>query len=489
MVTTEGTSGRRAAAITDLLAAPGGEQRVPTPVEARPVMDTRAVPAHPATPPGLRYASSEALASLGLYQTMVAGAETTTRQAEILTAAVIAPPTRMEGIAIGRDMLSRTLVAHDPMTAYQQKRISSPAVIIIGDIGSGKSSLIKTCYVWRPLMFKKRRVVVVDKKNRGGEGEYAELTRLFGGTPIRMTTDGSGSVLNPLDPLITNPSGHQDKMVGQRAVRALAEIAGGRELDEWEDAALRAAYITVQAAFESNKNSPILTDLIAQLGAPPAAGTPAARIPATQERFAFAGSAVAFMLERIVSSYPGLFDGQTSKDVNLESRLTTFDISQLPSEGPAVDAVVGLANAWLLGGIQRDDMLTNFVVEEGWHLMRGPNARALKENTKLARANGMAIITAIHKPSDIPPTSDGWTMFQEAQTVHLFSQARMEDVAITAHQFELGEGPRQLLSTLPPGQHLLKIGKRPEIRVEHIRSAIEIQLTNTDEAMMVGASA
>lgn len=472
------------ARIFDELLQADGE--TPTPAVRETSMESDGIdrgPYHPSRPPGLRYQGSDFFARAGMYEPGARGAEVTTHEAEILTAAVIAPPTEWHGIAIGRDMLSRTLVAHDPMTAYQQKRISSPAVMIIGDIGSGKSSLIKTCYVWRTLMFRGRRVVVVDKKNRAGEGEYSELVRSFGGEPIRITTEGHGSILNPLDPVITNPSKTQDRMVGQRVLRTLAEIAGGRQLDEWEDAALRVAFLATLADFDAKRRTPILGDVVARLGKEPPKGNAASHNAVARERFVLAGVAVAFMLETLIESYPGLFDGETSKSVNLDSPLTTFDISQLPTNGPAVHAAVSLATSWLLGRIQRDNWLTNFVVEEGWHLMRGPNARALEENTKLARSFGLAMITAIHKPSDIPAGSPGRAMFDEAQTVHLFSQARKEDIEVTARQFELGPNQLELLSTLPPGQHLLKIGKRPEIRVEHIRSALEEQLTNTDEAM------
>ncbi|MDN5769166.1 MAG: hypothetical protein L0H78_25615, partial [Humibacillus sp.] len=81
------------------------------------------------------------------YAPVTAPAPTTTRQAEILNPALVASPTDDEGVAIGRDLLSNSPVAHDPFTAYQRKVITSPSVIVLGLIGSGKSSLLKTVYV------------------------------------------------------------------------------------------------------------------------------------------------------------------------------------------------------------------------------------------------------------------------------------------------------------------------------------------------------
>src|SRR5690606_5558241 len=114
--------------------------------------------------PGSRLRGFATLARMQFYAPLRGGAQSTTRQAEILHAAAIAPPTDNQGVAIGRDVLSRTLVAHDPHTAYARKVITSPATVICGNVGSGKSSLIKTAYVLRPLILKNRRVVVLDKK-------------------------------------------------------------------------------------------------------------------------------------------------------------------------------------------------------------------------------------------------------------------------------------------------------------------------------------
>ena len=117
------------------------------------------------------------------------GAPTTTRQAEVLNTAIIGSPGDERGVVIGTDQLSAAMVAHDPFTAYETGTITSPNVCVLGMIGVGKSSLIKTVYVERPLMLRRRRAVVVDKKLRGGEGEYAELTRWFGAEPFRFDPD------------------------------------------------------------------------------------------------------------------------------------------------------------------------------------------------------------------------------------------------------------------------------------------------------------
>jgi hypothetical protein len=59
--------------------------------------------------------------------------------------------------------------------------------------------------------------------------------------------------------------------------------------------------------------------------------------------------------------------------VKLQLKLTTFDISALPEDGPATSMVMLVANAWLTGLLTRDrGWLTNFIAEEGRPASKGP---------------------------------------------------------------------------------------------------------------------
>ncbi len=153
-------------------------------------------------PRGYRVRTSQSRARRGGYAPLAAPALSSTRQAQILNTAIVAAPTGVEGIIIGRDKLSNTLVSHDPFTAYENGEIGSPNVVTLGSISAGKSSLLKTVYVLRPLILKQRRVVVMDKKDRGGEGEYAEVARTFGAEPLRFVVGEGGVRLNIFDPMV-----------------------------------------------------------------------------------------------------------------------------------------------------------------------------------------------------------------------------------------------------------------------------------------------
>ena len=147
--------------------------------------------------------------------------------------------------------------------------------------------------------------------------------------------------------------------------------------------------------------------------------------------------------------------------------------------------VMNVANAWLLGTLRRHRGLqTNFVAEEGWGLVGGVGGRVFKSNSKLARGLGLSNIAALHHVADIPEGDAAIAMIKEAQTVHLFRQDRSIDVEAVVGHFNLNEGSAGTLMNLANGQHLLKIANQREILVEHVRSDLEMGLTNTDEAMV-----
>lgn len=431
----------------------------------------------PSSRPNLRVARRE-----GYFQ-RATPAPSTSIQAQILNPALIAAPTDDEGVVIGRDMLSNSAVAHDPFTAYQRKIITSPAVVVLGVIGSGKSSLIKTVYVLRPIILKGRRAVVMDKKDRNGEGEYCELTRELGSSPFHFRVGGGGTVINPLDPTITATIGRARQL---GLLRSMAERSANVDtLDPWQQRALRTAYTEVMRLAERDGREPLLSDLVRELPNP--------RDPermmsaAAAERVHQAGLEMSFIFEAmLLDELSGLFDGPTSKHVRLNDKLTTFDISQLPEDGPANALVQAVAHSLVLARLRRDrGQGTNFVSEEGWSLVSGPVARQMNANQMLARGLGLSNVVAMHHVAQVAQDSEAKSLLREPQTVHIYQQDRAEDIAAAVDMYGLEDGSADALASLDQGNHLLKIGRRAEIHVQHTRSELEERLTETDEAMIV----
>src|SRR5919204_2915477 len=125
------------------------------------------------------------------------------------------------GVYIGRDVFGGSF-CYDIFSLYG-KEITGPNMLVIGQIGYGKSSLVKT-FLFREMVFG-RTAWVIDPK-----GEYEKLAELCQVTPIRFTAGGAIR-LNPLDPMIGGD--------GQLALlRSIGGVMLGRRLGPEEDAAL-----------------------------------------------------------------------------------------------------------------------------------------------------------------------------------------------------------------------------------------------------------
>lgn len=425
------------------------------------------------------------LQQAGFYSPAVKGAPSTTRQTEILNPGVLAAPTNFEGILIGEDTLSKTAVAHDALTAYRRGIVDSPNVCTIGDVGAGKSSLTKSVYVLRPLLLQGRRCVVIDKKLQEGQGEYTPVANAFGIDPIRMVIGDAGYRLNLLDPALQGG----DKGGGMLGVLlATTQILNDEvPLDAWEKKALRVALRRAMAHAEAEERTQVIADVHGYLGDVDGDWFRQMRESA-KDRMHEAGLTVAFLLERMFEEMPGLFDGETSKAVSLDRKLTVFDIAALPEAGPSIPIAMMLINAWTLGTIKQNPgkFTTNFDVEEGWFLVGGPMGQVLRSNSKLARALGMSVYANLHHISDIPVDDPAIAFIKEAETLHLFRQAKADDAQLAAQIAGLRPGAAEALMTLPNGHHFLKVGRQAEVRVRHVRSPLETELTDSDGALTLG---
>lgn len=418
----------------------------------------------------------------GFYAPALEGAPTTTRQAEILNTALIGPPTGTRGVVNGRDVLSRTSIAYDPITAYNSspREVSSPNVIIMGDVGAGKSTHTKANQVLRPLLLRNRRCVVFDKKDQAGEGEYSNVVRRFGYEPIKFSADGDGTTLNVLDPRVARGTGVKGQARLLNIVSRLAR--GDQALTSWEEEALRAALRATVVS--TGTRAPVLADVLPHLGQVADDPNYAELQSSARDELHRAGLSIRWTLNGLLDEYGGLLDGETSGSVDLAGKLTSFDLSQLPDDGPAVPVVMAIGNMWMLGRVREERGYTTTVVyEEGWHMVGGPSAQLIKANQKLARGLGISNVFVMHKGTDIPAGSPGMAIIQEAQTVVIYRQSRPEDAEWCQRTFGLAPETAHAIERLSDGHYVFKYGSHPETHVQHILSRWEAEVTNTDEAL------
>ena len=428
----------------------------------------------------------------GWYEPRVSGTRSTTRQAEALNLALSSPPTTHRGLIVGTDRLSGQLVCHDPFIAYDDRLVSSPNAAVIGDVGKGKSSLLKTWGTLRQLLLSGRRVVVLDKKIQAGQGEYTPIAAAVGAPSIRFTVDGTGSRLNLLDPAIAlgDPDGHgaTGRPTGQMMLlRAVLAEALGREVSEREGKALRLALLAATRDAVERGRIPVVGDVVHHLVKPHADAAEVLGI--TVEGLRDWGFDPAFALERMIEEdLAGLVDTETTEDVQLDhpSGLVHFDISALPVDGPALRIVMTLINTWqsnMLARRSQDLMQTVNVVEEGWHVTAGALGKVFQRNTKLARGLGLATLAGFHHISDLPAGSAARALLQEAETVFIFGQSLRSDALACVELYNLPPGTEDTIMNLDRGTFLLKIGSEPPLLVQHTRSAEEVRLTETDAAL------
>lgn len=445
----------------------------------------------PDSHPGGRLITNARKARRGWYSPIANGSPSTTRQCEILNTAILASSTGAAGIVNGSDMLTGRLVAHDGVTGYRAtpRLVTSTNVVRLGDVGKGKSSGAKTLDVLRPLILEGRRAVVLDKKEQEDRGEYGRTADAYGVEPIMFTNDGSGTRINLLDPTFSRLylDSPEDGSPRQSAHFAMVKNAltlkmqeEGAKLNSWHDEALRSALRRANEV--ERRRTLVISDVLGELGV--LDGEHSYMEPVARDAFHMAGLDLRFALNTLLDSYSGLLDGETSKNVNFTGDLTVWDISQLSDDGPAIPVVSSMAYMWLLGRLRRErGRQTTLVWEEGWHAVGGPTASLIRSSTKLSRALGLSNVMNIHKGTDIPRDSPGYTLVQEAQTVYIYGLNETAAAEWCVETFGLKPSTGALIQTLPPGQFVLKIAGQPEIHVEHIRSELEKHLTDTDEGL------
>lgn len=431
----------------------------------------------------------------GFYEIKDELSRSTTVQMAGMQLAVSGPPTSQEGLLVGIDAWSMWPVIHDVFTAYNDPRsaLSSPNCVVVGDIGKGKSSLIKTWAVIRQLILG-RRVVVIDKKwqatETGREGEYVSLARSLGYRPIQFKVGEGGSRINVLDPAISSTGA--GVTAGQQAIlEAIGVEATGRKLTSKEKKALRVARKTAIARAADQDRIADIGDVLSFLFLPDAAIVDEEPGVREVDELRNWGLDLAFDMEVLVNDeLRGLIDGPTSDDLDLQGGLMVFDISALPDEGPAIPIIMAVINTWLRSTImaREDTVPTIFVIEEGWHIVEGAFAKVTQKNQKLARGLAFQNVTALQHISDIDAKSPAIATVKEAETVFVFGQRKTEDAEACARLLNWPPEAVELIQHLPQGSCLLQIANEDPILVTCMRSSFEVGVANTDAAMASSAT-
>lgn len=386
------------------------------------------------------------------------------------------------GIYIGRDTYGQAFCA-DPWELYDSRIITSPNMEILGQIGSRKSTLIKTM-MWRGYLFG-RYSWVIDVKR-----EYGPLCEAIGGTTIALRPGGDVQ-LNPLTPL----AGIEQQ---DRLLQAVAAAALGRDLLPHETTGLSAALDLVR---DRRHSEPVLPDIVEMLLRPTA--DMAARLVTSVEQLTADVRTVALGLLRLCEGeLRGMFDAPTSPTIDWGARMIVVDLADV-ADSRALVVLLTCATAAIRAQVvnrHRNAMLaqqptpkTMSTVEEGWRILANEQiSEAQQESSKLVRRYGECNVHVLHSVNDLLAVgAEGSRTVRLAQGLFSETEIRVvykqssDQLDSTRRQLGLSSVETALLPTLAPGVALWRVGRFRTI-VQHRVSTIERRLVYTDEGMRVG---
>jgi hypothetical protein len=385
--------------------------------------------------------------------------------------------------------------------------LSNPNMVVLGQIGRGKSAFVKS-YLWRQAVFG-RQAWVVDPK-----GEYGSLAESWGVRPIALRPGGSVR-LNPLDAggrrrgadrrlqLVTGaPRSGSDRrpeeptslQADHRSSALLASLAAAalrRDLQPRERTALELALATVM----QGTVVPTLPAVVDRM-LDPEPGV-AEEVRTDRASLVEDGRDLALELRRLVhGDLRGMFDGPTSRGIELDGPLVVLDLSAL-YDSPALGVLMACATSWLQVAATAPGRPANarvlLVVDEAWAILSElAVARWLQASWKLSRARGVANMAVLHRLSDLRAVgAEGSEQVGLAQGLLADSETRVVyaqppgEIPAASEMLSLSSTECDLLPQLRPGVALWKLGERSFL-VEHVLTPTEQRLVDTDRAMVPG---
>ena len=382
------------------------------------------------------------------------------------------------GPLVGRDLMGGPF-RFDPWELYTAGRLTNPNVVVLGQLGRGKSSFVKAL-IWRQLAFG-RRAWVIDPK-----GEYGPLAEVGGTRPVALAPGGPVR-LNPLD-MPARPGLEATRAVGRTRAELTSSLLSSslrRPLGPEERAAVDLA---VRLA-SRRREPPILPDVVLALLDPDRAD--AAEVGTDVAGLAAAGRLPALELRRMIhGDLAGMFDGPTSPGIDLAAPVAVLDLSATFSS-PALPLIMTCATAWLQASLAIADGIKRLVViDEAWAILNDlAIARWSQATFKLSRSLGVSNVIVAHRVSDLRAAgADGSAeeklaagLLADSETRVVFGQPQSEAEA-TGRQLGLGAAEVDVITRLPRGVALWQVAGKSFL-VEHLLGPDERALVDTDQAM------
>ncbi|KAA9394167.1 hypothetical protein FCK90_08605 [Kocuria coralli] len=395
----------------------------------------------------------------------------------------------------------------DPWECYNRGLITGMSCVLIGTVGTGKSTTTKA-WVKRMVQAGRRAVIMSDPK-----AEWVIVAKGLApdGVDPEITIGVPGKVINPLDPgkrPATNQSGdalddHEwVRMVRSRrasVMKTIVQVLSKQRMSGDENLALTQAIAAAAAAkgedlasmtpqtpiAQAAVISPTIPDVIHHLYNPSEEDA-----EVTQG----AGRSVANQLRQLVDGdLAGLFDGPSTVAMNEDLPMIVFNTRPLGELSVEARKIAShCVSSWAESVFtNRDSGQRIAVYEEGWENMDDePALERMVRQWKLARDYGLFNILILHKLKDLFRAGDEGSRARElamsllADTdIRVVHRQKSDQLAATGEMLRLTASEQEEISRAPKGQALWKIGEQEGRMVKTIRSKLEGELFDTDHAM------
>lgn len=365
----------------------------------------------------------------------------------------------------------------DPFELYQAGILSNPNVVVTGDIGAGKSALVKA-FIGRELaVYEPRRLItILDPK-----GEYGPLAERHQLPVIRLRPGGTDRI-NVMD----HRGDPTETIVRQSLATALVAGVLGRALDPTEDAVLGWAITTL-----ARRGQPFTLRDVADTVNDPADElvTLSRRTPI---ELTHAASPVIFALDKLLSrTLAGMFDGPTTINIDWDSGAGfVIDLSAVYRDADALPLVMLAATSWLSAALQRDSSRRTIqIIDEAWAAVRH-GVHHFQSSLKMSRTYGVSTWLICHRPADLAAQADDGTsvakiaagLLSDVQT-RIICRQPPDQVPVAAELFALTEREATFIGQLVRGRALWRMQRRGAV-VQTVLSQVEAtQLCDTDQSM------
>lgn len=394
------------------------------------------------------------------------------------------------GAYVGLDRFTRGPFLYDPWRMYEAGVVTNLNLLLVGVIGTGKSSLLKTLCL-RLAAFGDKFFVPADTK-----GEMAALAKLIGAGHAALGP-GLDKALSPLfappRPAWMTEDEYRQQIYQHRMtlLKALGETASGRPLSAWEDTLIDLSLREVTRDESDRMKQPSLPELVGVMLEPTEAMARSVPVDLADLRKFSIELALRFR-SMLFGALQGVFDGEPIP-LDLEGPGYVIDISRIRKSDAAIALTMTCAQA--LGDLtltfSKDRWLK--VLDEFWRQAQYEAiVRRTSEGQKLGRGDdrtaSAATLIALHRISDLmgarPAVRElAMGLLADTSTRIVYNQPT-DQIPGTVEALQLTDVEADMLASLPKACGLWKIGTQSAL-VDHmvLRGGLEWDLIQTDSRM------